>query len=59
MRQKKYSEEHGATAGCTLRLAEGTKYSGDTRDREEAENFTRPEIVYADSWFGSMVSDKK
>ena len=58
MRQKKYSKEHRSTAGCTLRLAEGTKYCGDTRDREQAENCTRPEIVYADSWFGSMVSNK-
>ena len=56
MREKDYSNDLGGTAGCTLRLARGPKYGGDTDDRKRAEERKKPEIIYGDSWFGSMVS---
>ena len=55
MREKEYSKELGCTAGCTLRLAKGTQYNGDTDDRKKAEERKKAETIYADSWFGSMV----
>jgi hypothetical protein len=37
MRKKKWSKELGGTAGCTLRLAEASQYSGSTRMKERKE----------------------
>ena len=56
MRKKDFSRELGATAGCTARLVRGSKYCGDNIERQTAEEEGKKEIVYGDSWFGSMVS---
>ena len=37
MRDKDYSKELGATAGCTARLARGSKYCGNNSERQTAE----------------------
>ena len=56
MQDKDYSKELGATAGCTARLARGSKYCGNNSERQTAEEEGKKEIFYGDSWFGSLVS---
>jgi hypothetical protein len=54
MHEKKYSKEHGGTAGCTLRHIEATQYSGsDQPQRQKARYKKKREIYYGDSWFTS------
>ena len=55
MREKRYSKELGATAGCTARLIEGCSYSGDSNDRHQAKDQKKSLLVYGDSWFGSKT----
>jgi hypothetical protein len=58
MQKKKWSKELGGTAGCTLRLAESTQYSGACRmlERNEAKDTGKRELYFADSWFTSVKS---
>jgi hypothetical protein len=58
MRKKKWSKELGGTAGCTLRLAEASQYSGSTRmkERKEAKETGKRELYFHDSWFTSVKS---
>jgi hypothetical protein len=58
MRKKKWSKEYGGTAGCTLRLAEATQYTGATtmKERNEAKKDGKREIYFHDSWFTSVKS---
>ena len=55
MQAAKYSKEHGVTAGCVLRLCEGTNYSGSgLKERKDAKNEGRKEHFEGDSWFASV-----
>ena len=47
-----YSEEHGACAGCTLRLMELAQYSG--QSNEDTSDKGKKECYYGDSWFSSV-----
>ena len=48
MRLKKYSKELGGTAGCTLRLVEGSQYSGSGEEqRREAKKDTKRDFLWA------------
>ena len=54
MKKKKYCDRHSSIVASTLRLAEGSAYSGvleSERKRSKAEQ--RKEIFHADSWFAS------
>ena len=55
MREKEFSKEMGATAGCTARLVKNSKYCGDNNERKYAEEEQKKELIYGDSWFGSLV----
>lgn len=55
MRLKKYSKEHGGTAGCSLRLIERSSYAGLLSDeRQVAVRIGKREMIIADSWFASL-----
>ena len=55
MPKEKYGEQFGATAACTLRLAENTQHGGtNTVERKEAAERFKRELVLADAWFGSV-----
>ena len=51
-----YHKELGATAACTVRLAEGSTYAGNNPERHEARANKKAELVIGDSWFGSVRS---
>ena len=54
MRAMPYSKELGGTAGCTMRLIEGTEYSGiAAKERQEAKQKKKRELYHGDSWFTS------
>ena len=54
MRKMPYSKELGGTAGCTIRLVEGTEYSGMAgKERKEAKRVKKRELYYGDSWVTS------
>jgi hypothetical protein len=56
MRKLKYSSLLGATAGCTLRLAEGSAYCGqNNQERVTAKERCKPNLFICDAWFGSVV----
>ena len=56
MRKQKYSALLGATAGCTLRLAEGSAYCGQSnQERVTAKEKFKPNLFVCDAWFGSVV----
>jgi hypothetical protein len=56
MRKQKYSSLLGATAGCTLRLAEGSAYCGQSNpERVTAKEKFKPNLFVCDAWFGSVV----
>jgi hypothetical protein len=56
MRKQKYSALLGATAGCTLRLAEGSAYCGQSNpERATAKEKFKPNLFVCDAWFGSVV----
>jgi hypothetical protein len=56
MRKQKYSALLGATAGCTLRLAEGSAYCGQSnQERFTAKDRIKPNLFVCDAWFGSVV----
>ena len=46
MKEIKYNREFGATAGCTIRLAE----------RSSQELYSTKDIVVGDAWFGSVIA---
>ena len=53
MRQQKYSQEHGGTCGCTLRMMESVKKCRqDDKNRDGTE--TPADIGLGDSWFASV-----
>lgn len=55
MRAKQYSEQHGGTAGCTLRMVEATEHCGlKFPSRKHAQEDKRPEYYKGDSWFSSV-----
>lgn len=55
MRDKKYSANHGGTAGCTLRMVEETQYSGQKfPSRQHAKEDNKREYYKGDSWFSSV-----
>ena len=55
MKGSKYFSEHGATMSCTVRLLEGSSYSGQfEKERVTAKNVGRKEIIVGDSWFSSV-----
>ena len=55
MPKQKYGEQFGATAACTLRLAESTQHGGtNTAERKEAAERFKRELILADAWFGSV-----
>ena len=56
MRKKKFMPEAGPTAGTSLRLVEGSEYTGQAvLERVEAQNQgSMRSLVCADSWFGSV-----
>ena len=55
MRKKKFVLEVGSTAACTLRLIEGSEYCGQmNKERQDAKNTSRKQLIVADSWFGSV-----
>lgn len=58
MQKKKWSKKLGGTAGCTLRLAEATQYSGAVKmtERKEAKDTGKRELFFHDSWFTSVKS---
>jgi hypothetical protein len=61
MRKMPWSKSHGGTAGCTLRLIDGSQYcgyKGDVEDRRTAKNTGKRELYVADSWFTSIKSAK-
>jgi Transposase IS4 len=47
MREAKYSDEHGCTAACSLRLAEATEKLGQPEEGG-------PNLLMGDSWFASV-----
>ena len=56
MRRKKFMGDAGMTAGTSLRLVEGSEYSGQSvleRVEAQSQGSKRP-LVCADSWFGSV-----
>ena len=54
MRAMPYSKELGGTAGCTMRLIEGTEHSGiAAKERQEAKQKKKRELYHGDSWFTS------
>ena len=56
MRRKKFMADGGMTVGTSLRLVEGSEYSGQSvleRVEAQSQGSTRP-LVCADSWFGSV-----
>ena len=56
MKKKKYCDRHSSIVANTLRLAEGSMYSGvleTERKRSKAEH--RKEVFHADSWFASVT----
>ena len=55
MRAKEYSKDLGATAGCTAWLVKNSKYCGNNKERKDAEEANKKELIYGDSWFGSLV----
>ena len=55
MQAKEFSKDLGATAACTARLVKNSKYCGNNKEREYAEEAKDKELIYGDSWFGSMV----
>jgi hypothetical protein len=56
MWKQKYSALLGATAGCTLRLAEGSAYCGQSNpERATAKEKFKPNLFVCDAWFGSVV----
>ena len=55
MREKEFSKDLGATAGCTARLVKSSKYCGNNNERMYAEEQKRKELIYGDSWFGSVI----
>ena len=56
MRKQKYSALLGATAACTLRLAEGSAYCGQSNpERATAKEKFKPNLFVCDAWFGSVV----
>ena len=55
MRESKYFELFGATMSCTLRLVEGSSYSGQCiKERSDARRDKRSEMTIGDSWFASV-----
>ena len=46
MKDMKYNRSHGAKAGCTRRLAEGSNQ----------DEYSDLDIVSADAWFGSVTA---
>lgn len=56
MRKKKWSKELGGTAGCTLRLAEASEFSGATKmkERKDAKEAGKRQKFTHDSWFTSV-----
>ena len=44
MKEARYNRSHGATAGCTRRLAEATNL----------DEYSRVDIIQGDAWFGSV-----
>jgi hypothetical protein len=56
MPKEKYSALLGATAACTLRLAEGSAYCGQSnQERVNAKDKSKPNLFVCDAWFGSVV----
>lgn len=54
MRKQKYSKELGGTAGCSMRLVEGSHYSGSLeKQRQELKKCQKRELYFGDSWFTS------
>ena len=56
MKKKKYCDRHSSIVANTLRLAEGSAYSGvleSERKRSKAEK--RKEVFLANSWFASVT----
>ena len=52
MRKKRYWDESGATAACTLRLTEGSQHLGQNLpNRKEAAQLCKSQIYKEDSWF--------
>jgi len=54
MRSKPHSRKLGGTGGCSIRLIEGSQYSGQLEDvRMKAKNQSKRETYFGDSWFTS------
>ena len=54
MREQKYTKQLGGTAACTMRLVEGSHYSGaHTEQRRDAKKNGKRELFFGDSWFTS------
>ena len=54
MKRKEFFPGLGTTAACTLRLINGSHYSGETPERKQAEEQSRRYRFAMDSWFGSV-----
>ena len=54
MKRKEFFPGLGSTAACTLRLINGSHYSGETPERKQAEEQSRRYRFAMDSWFGSV-----
>ena len=55
MRRKKFVAKSGPSGGCTLRLVEGSQYSGQLSSaRHEAGKASKRYLYLGDSWFGSV-----
>ena len=54
MQEQKYTKQLGGTAACTMRLVEGSHYSGaHTEQRRNAKKNGKRELFFGDSWFTS------
>ena len=58
MREERYANDHGVTAACAFRMAEGVEYSGDNGGDNTGQSTARAakkaERYYGDSWFASV-----
>ena len=55
MQSKEYSDRFQSTAAATMRLVEGSQWSGDDEDHYLARQEKKKEYYMADSWFASAT----
>lgn len=59
MKKLPYYNELGATAACSLQMAEATKYSAQEKFQSNSKTTTPREIYYGNSWFASVKLAEK